>query len=69
MGIPVPTAGPAVAENPWRTVLEFQLGSGPNLKESRWHRDQSLVFGLASGITIGLTVSVAFLSFLYWMIR
>lgn len=69
MHIPIPTACPQAAENPWRTVLEFQLGSGPNLNEGRRHRDQSLIFGLASGLSIGFTVSVLFFSFLYWLTR
>ena len=64
-----PPTVPEVTENPWRTVLEFQLGSGPDLKERRRHRDQSLVFGLASGVTAGLTVGVLFFSFLYWLTR
>lgn len=69
MQISLPAAYPETAENPWRAVLEFQLGSGPDLKEGRRHREQALVLGLASGLTIGLTVSVIFFSFLYWITR
>lgn len=56
------------AENPWRTVLEFQLGSDLELKEGGRRKDRPLVVGLGAGVSFGLTTGVLFLSFLRWLL-
>lgn len=61
-----PTSG-SMSDNPWRTVLEYQLGFGPELREGPPPKDHAVARGLAVGLAIGVTCSVSFFSFLKWL--